>query len=106
MRFTPDVETWLGYVAACEAAYAEHTAGNGRVWLETWTGAGDFERAWTGNWERVRAAVTPEFRQWVEEYGIERVTLSSWIQRARAEREAERNVGGWVEIEPDVWMEI
>lgn len=107
MRFTHDVETWQGYVSAMESAYAAHTEGNGRVWLESFKGGSSFERAFVGPWHTVRAHVTTEFRQWLEEYGIERVTLTRWIQRARAERAREaEETGGWVEIEPGVWMEI
>lgn len=101
-----DRETYAGYLAEMESRFADHTAGNGRVWLQSapW---GSFGAAFRGTWGSVRRYVTPEFRQWVEEYGVDRLTFSQWQETARREREREALSAEitWVEIEPGVWLE-
>ncbi len=87
----PDVETWLGYVARVEAEFLEHAGFGAQYWLESWTGSGDFERVMTGPWHVLRRHVTTELREWFDEYFVERVTITEWRARCRAERQAERH---------------
>lgn len=49
------------------------------------------EGAFVGAWHVVRAYVTTEFREWVEQYGARRLTFSEWKARAIAERAALAN---------------
>lgn len=49
------------------------------------------EGAFVGAWHVVRAYVTTEFREWVEQYGARRLTFSEWKARAVAERAALAN---------------
>lgn len=101
MILAADLEAWRGYLARLEAEYAEHTGENGRVWLESFTGGSSFERAFTGPWSHIRAHVTTEFRQWIEEYDVERLTLSQWVVRQRADREKERlEYLDWLDSQP------
>lgn len=98
MASRADVMGWQEYVTLELERFAEHTAGNGRVWADTARAARKLaarragspeEYAFTGPWHTVRPYVTLEFRQWVEEYeATERLTLSEWIERDRRERAA------------------
>lgn len=89
MRFSADIESWQGYLARMEEDFHEH-AGPSPIWRDGFTGGTSFERAFVGPWHTVRRHVTTEFREWIEEYYVERVTLTEWISRRRAEREAEQ----------------
>lgn len=96
-----DRETWLGYVARMEEEFHEHAGYGAQVWRMSWQGLGDFERAFRGPWTQIREYVTTEFREWIEEYDVERVTISEWRERQRAEREAEKNsFEDWLALQP------
>lgn len=93
-----DLAEWQEYVRLELQRYGEHTGDTGYIWADTPAAARHAarsrildpgERAFTGAWHTVRPYVTLEFRQWVEEYkGTERLTLSQWLERQRAERDA------------------
>ena len=90
MRFSPDIESWHGYLARMEEEFYEHAGFAAQIWRMEFKGGTSFERAFVGPWHTVRPWVTTEFREWIDEYDVERVTLTEWIRRRRAEREIER----------------
>ena len=84
------------YLDGQYADWMEHTGGVGYIWyFPALTRAGKPVPApldaWRGPWRNVRPYVTTEFRQWIEEHSIARVTFSEWhaerIQARRAEAE-------------------
>ncbi len=101
MRFSQDVEAWHGYLSRMAAEWSEHTAGESYVWAPEWQGSATFERAFVGAWQNIRGKVTREFRQWIEEGDVERITITTWIARARADRERERiEWEDWLDSQP------
>lgn len=88
MILARDLDTWHGYLSRLESEFDDETGG-AYIWTVEWTGPRTFERAFKGPWKAVRGHVTREFRQWVEESGRERVTITEWVRRQREERENE-----------------
>lgn len=94
-----DYVAWSEYVAGELEKFYAHT--DGITYLFQNTPAADRyiaryakrgitseQAAFSGPWHVARKHVTTEFQQWVEEYeGTDRLTLSQWRDRARAERD-------------------
>lgn len=90
-----DHDSWTTYVAGEVARFYAECGGASYLWADTAEAARYLSRsrgtsdvaAFSGPWHIVRKHVTTEFRQWVEENeGTERLTLSAWRERQRAER--------------------
>lgn len=90
-----DYDSWTTYVAGEVARFHEECGGDSYLWANTPEAARYLSRsrgssdiaAFSGPWHIVRKHVTTEFRQWVEENErSERLTLSAWRERERAER--------------------
>lgn len=95
MTSRADLMAWQEYVSGELARFYGECAGEAYLWAETPAAARYLSRArgtsgeaaFSGPWHVVRAHVTTEFRQWVEENeGTERLTLSQWRQRQAEER--------------------
>lgn len=98
-RAEMDREEFAGYVTAQLDAFRQHAGVHSFVW-----DAAKLQRArhlaprdtsdegaYVGAWHVVRAYVTTEFREWVEQYYANRQTFSEWKARAVAERAAAAN---------------
>lgn len=98
-RAEADREEFAGYVTAQLEAFRQHAGVHSFVW-----DAAKLTRArhlaprdtsdagaYVGAWHVVRAYVTTEFREWVEQYYANRQTFSEWRARAIAERAAAAN---------------
>lgn len=95
MTSRADLIAWQEYVAGELARFYDECGGDAYLWADT-VAAGRYlsrargnsgEAAFSGPWHVVRAHVTTEFRQWVEENErTERLTLSQWRQRQAEER--------------------
>lgn len=91
------------YLAGQYAAWLEHTSGSGYIWdARALARAGrDVPTAldaWRGPWRNVRPYVSTEFRQWVEEHFLDRVTFAEWqAQRIQERRETAETKRDYVE---------
>lgn len=97
---TADRQAYDEHVALQYAAWLEHTGGVGYIWDEkalhrAGKVAPSALEAWAGPWRNVRPYVATEFRQWIEEHFLERVTFSEWqavrIQERREAKESQRD---------------
>lgn len=98
-----DRTAYSEYVTLEYQKFLDHTGGAGYVWSEnrlarvhrTMPPARD---AWRGPWRNVRPYVTTEFRQWIEEHWIERLTFSEWqTARIHERREAVESKRDYIE---------
>lgn len=97
--YRDDFNSWAEYVAGELARFYDHAGGvtylfqntpraNAYLARAAARGLTTEQAAFYGASQQVRNLVTAEFRQWwIEHWGTERITLSEWRERARAERE-------------------